>query len=161
MTNPNGISCGHCKQRHATAREVYLCSRGEAVSPPVEDGEAARISALRAAVAAIPVGSRGYGFYALGEGDDVSFYRVERPTAGRWAGRTFVKAQGSEQFYPIERGPAWAILTRIAADPEAAGMLYATKLERCRDCRRKLTDKESRAAGRGPDCRSKPASRAA
>jgi hypothetical protein len=45
-----------------------------------------------------------------------------------------------------------AILATIAADPEAAGALYARTAIRCRDCGRRLTDKVSKADGRGPDC---------
>lgn len=107
----------------------------------------------------IPVGGQGYGYYALSEeqtGDKIRFFRVERPAKGKWAGKTFIKEQGGSEFYPVEpKGRGYAYLTLIAEDPQAAGMLYAEKLDKCTRCNRTLTDPESRAAGMGPDCRAK------
>lgn len=50
---------------------------------------------------------------------------------------------------------AWhrTVRAAIAADPNAAGTLYAKTAIRCRDCGRPLKDPKSKAAGRGPDCR--------
>lgn len=104
--------------------------------------------------ATIPVGGKGFGYYALRHGEEVHFYRIERKTEGKWKGYTFVTEQGGDTFYPIEpRARAFAILSQIAGDYEAAGMLYASELNKCTRCGRTLTDKDSRARGMGPECR--------
>lgn len=94
------------------------------------------------------------GRYAL-RGDDgtVKFYAVDRPQEGRWAGRTFLSALGSDEKYPIRNRQARReILTAIAADPLTAMHLYGTEIGRCACCGRTLTDELSRASGVGPDC---------
>lgn len=105
----------------------------------------------------IPVGGAGFGYYALTAPDGkVHFYRVERPTKGKWAGRTFIMEQAGDEFFKIEpRQRCYALLTMIAEDPDEAGHLYADTLERCTRCGRTLTDAVSRAAAMGPDCRKK------
>ncbi len=107
-----------------------------------------------AAWAAIPVGSNGYGYYALEVGPDQhKFFRVERPTEGKWEGMTFIKEQASDSFYPVEPKPrGYSYLTEIASDPENAGLLYGQQIGKCTRCHRTLTDVDSRAIGIGPDC---------
>jgi len=94
------------------------------------------------------------GRYALVADDGtVKFYIVDRPTEGRWAGYTFLNAQGSEERYPIrDRAERTRILGLIAADPLTAMVRYGHELGRCGNCGRALTDETSRAAGIGPDC---------
>lgn len=94
------------------------------------------------------------GRYALVADDGVvKFYTVDRPTEGKWAGRTFVNAMGSDTRYPIRnRDERDRILATIAEAPETAMRLYASELGRCGYCGRELTDETSRAAGIGPDC---------
>ena len=84
---------------------------------------------------------------------DLRFYRVDRPTEGRWAGFTFVKAViGGQPDYPVrDRAAVADILAAIAADPEA-GPRFGRELGKCYACGRHLTDEVSRAAGIGPDC---------
>lgn len=92
------------------------------------------------------------GRYAIEIGGKVGFFRVDRPEDGKWAGRTFVKEQASEEFYPV-RGPRRnEVLTAIAADPRAAMIRYGHELGRCGNCGRTLTDEISREMGIGPDC---------
>lgn len=101
----------------------------------------------------IPVGGSGYGYYAIEEQDRIRFFRVERPTKGKWAGRTYIKEQASAAFYPIEpKARGYALLTQIATDPEQAGRLYAETLRKCTRCNRPLTLEESRERGMGSDC---------
>lgn len=91
-----------------------------------------------------------------GDGSTVKFYKVDRPTEGRWAGRTFVNVQASDDFYPVRNGSERAkILTAIAADPQAAMLRYGVELGSCGHCGRTLTNEESRARGIGPICASK------
>lgn len=98
------------------------------------------------------------GRYAVrGEDGVVKFYRVDRPTEGKWAGRTFVKVQASDDLHPIRNREAReAILASILeAGIEDSLRLYGTELGRCGVCGRTLTDETSRAYGIGPICRDK------
>ena len=84
--------------------------------------------------------------------NDLRFYRVDRPTEGRWAGYTFLKAVvGGHPDERVAREAVAGILAAIAADPEA-GPRYGREIGRCYRCNRHLTDEVSRAAGIGPDC---------
>jgi hypothetical protein len=98
------------------------------------------------------------GRYAIRSADTgtVRFYRVDKPTKGRWAGRTFVKVQASDDLFPIYGARERAeVLRAIAADVRAASVLYGRELGRCGVCGRTLTDEQSRAEGIGPVCASK------
>lgn len=89
--------------------------------------------------------------------NDLAFYRVDRPTEGRWAGRVFVKlVVGGHPDQNVPRGHVAGVLARIAADPDAAAR-YGRELGRCCRCNRHLTDETSRALGIGPECRSRAA----
>lgn len=103
------------------------------------------------------------GRYALpGEGDqpDITFWRVDRPTEGKWAGRVFVKpvygAPGSlrtgNNVYGATRQ---AVLAAIARDPAEASRRFGLELGTCGVCGSPLTNEESRALGIGPICRAK------
>lgn len=96
------------------------------------------------------------GRYALRTDGIVKFYILDRPESGRWAGYVFLKAQASDEKYPIKNLTAKAeILGRISEGIEGAQKLYGQELGRCYACGRTLTDETSRALGIGPDCRSK------
>lgn len=97
------------------------------------------------------------GRYALAESDGVTrFFVVDKPTEGRWAGRTFVKVQASDDLFPLKnRQQANSVLRRIAADPRAASLLYGRQIGSCGVCGRTLTDETSRANGIGPVCAEK------
>jgi len=94
------------------------------------------------------------GRYALRDDDGVvRFYKVDRPTEGRWAGRVFVKQQASDDTYPVRGHAAQTVLSLI----EKAGInesltLYGMELGHCGHCGRTLTDEASRARGIGPIC---------
>lgn len=95
------------------------------------------------------------GRYALKEEDGVTrFYRVDRPTEGRWAGYVFVKIQASDDLHPIkDRSRKAAIIAAIEEDPRGAAILYGQEIGSCGVCGRTLTDETSRAYGIGPICR--------
>lgn len=96
------------------------------------------------------------GRYALRIDGVVKFYRLDRPTEGRWAGYVFLKAQASDDLWPVKNTMEKArILGLIAQDTLAAERLYGMELGRCSRCGRTLTDETSRAYGIGPDCRNK------
>lgn len=87
--------------------------------------------------------------------NDLDFYRVDRPTEGRWEGYTFVKRIiGGRDDIPVRGAEARRVLAAIAAaGAESAMALYGREIGRCGRCHRHLTDDESRAVGLGPHCR--------
>lgn len=97
------------------------------------------------------------GHYALRdpEADTISFFKVDRPTEGTWAGRVFVKRIVGPEEVRISRALQTEILDRIAVDARAASVLYGHEIGRCGICNRRLTNENSRAAGIGPICASK------
>lgn len=85
----------------------------------------------------------------------LAFYKVDRPTEGKWSGYVFVKVMASDTEHPIRgRAAADAILAKIsAAGPKAASERYGQELGSCSICGRTLTDETSRELGIGPVCR--------
>jgi len=106
--------------------------------------------------------------YALTAPDgSLSFWQVDRPTKGKWAGYIFVKSlhgsPGDFRQGRVTRGEQTDILRRIAADafrdgdrsltgPEAAAVRFSRHFTVCAACLAPLTDEESRARGLGPIC---------
>ena len=122
----------------------------EAVAPGASIEEF-RTPAAPAAATEVPAGR-----YALRTEDGVKFYRLDRPTEGRWAGWTFLKVQASDDLFPIKNPNEKArIIAAIAEDVLGAERLYGMELGKCSRCGRTLTDETSRAYGIGPDCRNK------
>jgi Family of unknown function (DUF6011) len=103
----------------------------------------------------VPAGH--YAVKSLTGNNDLDFFRVDRPTEGRWSGRTFVKRViGGKPDAPVRGQTALHALQAIRdAGPEAAGVLYGREIGQCYRCNRHLTNETSRALGIGPDCRSK------
>ena len=98
------------------------------------------------------------GRYAVdGEDGTLKFYRVDRPTEGRWAGYTFVKVQASDELHPVKgRIASAAILNKIVAvGPQEAMLRYGREIGSCGHCGRTLTNEESRERGIGPVCAGK------
>jgi len=100
------------------------------------------------------------GYYATASRsghNDLDFWKVERPSGGKWAGRTFVRRVigGKPDANTTNLQARLALLAIREAGPEAAGLLYATELGLCRRCNRHLTDEVSRRLGIGPYCRAK------
>lgn len=94
------------------------------------------------------------GYYAIDIDDTVKFYRVDKPTEGKWAGYTFLKVQASDEFYPIKGHAAQRIFDTIEAQGVKESMVrYGQLIGRCGICNRTLTDETSRAMGIGPVCR--------
>lgn len=96
------------------------------------------------------------GHYAIDGADGTTkFYKVDRPTEGKWAGYTFVKVQASDDYHPVKGGAKHTVLAAIAQDPKAASIRYGQELGKCGVCNRTLTDADSIAAGIGPICAEK------
>lgn len=95
------------------------------------------------------------GYYALRNvqpHQPISFFQIDRPTEGRYAGRTFVKHLQSDTRVRVTGSDMVNILKLIFADMRAAASLYGSKIGKCPRCHRKLTDDVSRTRGIGPDC---------
>lgn len=100
------------------------------------------------------------GRYAIdtydGAHNGVAFYKIDRPTEGKWAGRVFVKLMISDDEQRIPFAAAKGVLRRIAeVGAEAASARYGHEIGECGMCGRTLTNDESRARGIGPVCAAK------
>lgn len=85
-----------------------------------------------------------------------AFYRVDRPTEGRWAGRVFVKQIVGDDEQRLSQKQGMTIIAKIAeAGAEAASARYGMEIGECGVCGRTLTNDESRARGIGPHCAAK------
>lgn len=98
------------------------------------------------------------GYYATKSAtgnNDLDFWFVRVPEDGKWQGMRFVsRVLGGRGTQRIRNGEQMAALRAILeAGTEAAGMLFAQELGRCRKCGRDLTDDTSRQLGIGPVCR--------
>lgn len=99
------------------------------------------------------------GRYAVVDPDDgvLKFYRirVNKPTQGEWAGRTFVDLfvfASDEQHRIQAREYRDRIIKVIGQNPQAAAQRYTDEIGKCSECGATLTDEYSRSIGRGPIC---------
>lgn len=100
------------------------------------------------------------GRYALdfgpgAEGNQIRFYIVDRPTEGRWAGRTFVKRLQSDEAIRCSFAETKDVLNRIVGHEQEAMERFGRETETCGHCGRRLTNDESRQRGIGPVCAAK------
>lgn len=93
------------------------------------------------------------GRYAVEHDGTLKFYKLDRPTSGRWTGYTFLKVQASDDLHRIRGKMAEEVIALIEADPIAAMKRYGQELGHCGRCGRTLTDETSRELGIGPVCR--------
>jgi hypothetical protein len=139
---------------HVDALQGLLCRVDGRWAVEHQSGQCSPAQATTAAPAAT-LADVAAGHYAIAStgANDLAFYRVDRPTEGQYAGRTFVKlVVGGHPDRNVARNQVAGILARIAADPEA-GARYGQQLGQCRTCNRSLTDALSRQIGEGPECR--------
>lgn len=97
------------------------------------------------------------GRYAIATDDgainELAFYKVDRPTEGRWAGRVFVKHLVGPEEQRLSWANTKAVLAKIAAaGPAEASAAYGHEIGECGVCGRRLTNDESRERGIGPIC---------
>jgi hypothetical protein len=105
------------------------------------------------------------GRYALtGEDGTTDFYKVDRPTEGKWAGRVFARLLVASGGHGVEslreervgRGQTAGVLDRIAeAGVQSAMERFGRELGSCGHCGRALTNAESIERGIGPVCAGK------
>lgn len=97
------------------------------------------------------------GRYAVEVDGKLRFFKVDRPSEGKWAGRLFlnevVGGQDSDgRGFPVKGGNRAVILGLLGEDTTAAASRYGREIGRCGFCHILLTDELSRAVGIGPDC---------
>lgn len=123
-------------------------------TPRRDEGTPGRLD--RPTLPEVPAGH--YAIESTGD-NDLVFYRIDRPTEGKYAGRTFVKmVVGGKPDQNVAYSHIAGILARIIeAGIAASATTYGREIGRCHRCNRTLTDETSRAYGIGPECRSKAA----
>ncbi len=144
---------------NAEAEAIRSALNARQVTKAVASDAITRLLAIKATTAKAPeaegptVAAGHYATASRTGANDLDFWRVDTPTEGRWAGRTFVKRViGGHEDTPVRGAEATAALAAIAADPEA-GPRYGQTIGRCYACNRTLTDATSRTLGIGPTCR--------
>lgn len=146
------MKCGRCKRSgdDITIQHVRACY-GHASTPPSQVKAQAGTAYGPKDPVPFPEGR-----YAVMLPDSkLHFFKVDKPTEGRWAGFVFVKEQASDEFYPVRGERRNEVLRTIAINPEGAMLAYGRHIGRCGHCGRTLTNEESRTVGIGPICRSK------
>jgi len=94
------------------------------------------------------------GRYAVLDEGVLKFYKVDRPTEGRWSGYLFLSVYASDERYPIKAfDTKKRVMDNIAVNPQLAAQRYGQEIGKCGLCGRTLTDEQSRAFGIGPICR--------
>ena len=109
--------------------------------------------------AAIPAGRYAVPNHML-NGDtadnSISFFQVDAPQEGRWAGYVFVSRQAGSDLLRMNRRQQDEAKNAIRKfGYEAASRLYGLELGHCGVCGRELTNEVSRAEGIGPVCMTK------
>jgi len=142
---------------HITNTIAYLASAREFQKATAARQEAMvdRADAKRATQESVPAGR-----YAVptedGATNDLAFYKVDRPTEGKWAGYVFVKLLTGGEERRLSRAAQTAVLAKIArVGAEQAAATYGHQIGRCGICHTRLTNDESRARGIGPVCAAK------
>jgi hypothetical protein len=99
----------------------------------------------------------GYYFVTDPEDSKEKFFRVTHGREGtRWEGYTFLHAQSSDDFYPVQNKEyRERMLALIVEDPITAMNEYGIRIGNCGVCGRTLTDRDSRLRGIGPICAAK------
>lgn len=97
------------------------------------------------------------GKYALqAEDGAITFWVIDRPTEGHWAGYCFTKmllgAPGSWNKVRIPRDRERVVHAEIGKDVFAATVLFGRKSKHCGRCSAPLSNVRSRAAGYGETC---------
>lgn len=121
--------------------------------PSVSDVAPQQVKDVVKRFASIPEGH--YAVESLTGNNDLDFFRVDRPTEGKWAGYLFVKRViGGRPNAPVRGATREKALRAIMeASPDKAKARYGQELGQCGECNRTLTDETSRALGIGPVCR--------
>jgi hypothetical protein len=112
-------------------------------------------SELDRKIGTIPEGR--YAVDSLSRANDLDFYLVEKPSAGQWAGFTFVKMiVGGKPEFSIKGARRFDVLKVIAETGwEVAAKIYSDESGNCSACGISLTKYASRQLGYGYICANK------
>jgi hypothetical protein len=166
------MRCAHCTTGHDTVAQTRLCAernnyatapREERPMRPYKPSEQRREASRQDQFEEVNMlGDRlNGGWYAVRNvpgtaHNDISFYQVDKPDRGRWAGKTFVRQLlGAPRSFREERIPLARqlfVLRAVVADEQGAIVLFGKSLGFCSVCHSPLTNEKSRARGIGPDC---------
>jgi len=150
---------GTAHQSHAPA-VVSTPAPAPAPAAPAQD----RVVGNYAEWRKIPVGAYDTAYYALRTHDGhIGFFRVRRPSTGKYAGKTYVDRQSGDNFERLTFREVCLVLNKIAVSPLDAAVLYGKEIQQCAMCHRSLTDDTNRGKdgltslerGIGPDCAKK------
>jgi uncharacterized protein DUF6011 len=143
-----------CEYNQAHGKPWRL-PEGTKISARPQSKAAERSGGQRKPFPEVPAGH--YAVKSLTGNNDLDFFRVDRPTEGPWAGRTFVKRViGGKPDSPVRgRTMREALEAILAEGVEAARLRYGREIGQCWKCNRHLTDELSRQRGIGPDCYTK------
>lgn len=165
------MRCGNCKGEHETVMQVRTCygiTEASMHAQPAQQVEASMDEQVASPARRVREGNPGRapwkiqeGHYAIDgrDGRQTDFYRVDRPTEGKWSGWTFLKmvVGGKPDVRVKSHDIIYSVLEAIQKDPAKAAQRYGVELGQCSRCNRHLTDEVSRSLGMGPDCREKMA----
>lgn len=166
-TTARGVKCGNCRAYHPSAAAVRYCYTGQGESVMQLDGTTDALRDRTEPPAHMPTQAPAswktlpdvpaglYAIPSLSGNNDLDFYKIDRPSEGKWAGFTFVKmVVGGHPEYSV-RGLAkvQTIMNRIVeAGVRESAELYGREIGQCCKCNRTLTDDDSRRRGIGPEC---------
>jgi len=129
----------------------WLKAQPKATSLPTPSPQGGRTHT----VPLLPVGKRGYGYYAIPAGelgfDKPHFFRVKKAPG---TGFQYLDEKASNSLYPVRGARRAQIMKWLAANDKLAGALYGQLIGNCRFCHKDLTDENNpyKALGAGPDC---------
>jgi len=183
-TTARGVKCGNCRAYHPSAEAVRSCYTSGVLDPSkveayshmpasqvnteataddinqaalrILGGPASATTQRPASWKTLPdVPSGLYAIESLSGNNDLDFYKINRPTEGKWVGYTFVDmvVGGHPDFSVRGLGKVQTILNRIVeAGIRESAERYGREIGKCCKCNRTLTDDDSRARGIGPEC---------
>lgn len=168
------MRCGIRGHDHPTIADLRACSGsgyrapvqhvpapggGTLCSPaPSQEKSSDRPKRLPIKVLAALVPEGRYAIPSRTGSNDLDFFKVEKPTEGKWAGYTFVRrVLGGHDDIRLDFGQSYAALDAISQvrDLREAMGRYGREIGVCGACGRELTDELSRQIGLGPVCREK------
>jgi hypothetical protein len=141
------------RRNQATGKPFELPSGTRHLAHPDRGKPRERRPTLHVELPDVPEGH--YAIPSRTGNNDYEFFRVDRPTNGDFAGRTYVKTViGGHPEYNV-RGinNTRAVLEAIVDfGVDKAGLLYGQKIKRCRYCNKRLTKYASRILSAGRYC---------
>lgn len=155
------IKCGNHKlgdHRHASVQEVKTCCMGTDDLPIIHKSVAPS-QVINKSEQYADIAPAYYATKSITGNNDLDFWKVDKPSEGKWAGYIFVmRVIGGNPHKAVSGREKFRALEEILkAGPRSSATLFGQTIGRCWRCGRHLTDETSRSLGIGPECRSKVA----